>query len=112
MTSEIRIQEWSGRIVASGGCRSGGSPDFRKTLGIILLLGLAPLAMWLLGTAFVRVVPPVYRSGAVLRLPTDKPSAVGPLDSPAVMDEAASALAAGNSPHPMATQVLRSNLTL
>jgi hypothetical protein len=112
MTSKVRIQGWIGKIGASGRSRNGGSPDFRKTLGIILLLGLAPLAMWLLGTAIVEVVPPVYRSEAVLRLPTDKASAVGPLDSPAVIDEAASALATGNSPDPMATQVLRSNLTL
>ena len=112
MISRTRIQGWFGKVGASGRGRIGGSPDFRKTLGTILALGLAPLAIWLLGTAIVRVVPPVYRSEAVLRLPASAADAGNPLAFPAVIDEAASALAAGRAPNPMATQVLRSNLTL
>lgn len=112
MTSEIRIHGWISRIGASGRGRSGASPDFRKTLGIILALGLAPLAMWLLGTAIVQVAPPVYQSEAVLRLPASAANASNPLASPAVIHEAASTLAAGESRDPMATQVLRSHLTL
>jgi hypothetical protein len=60
----------------------------------------------------VRVAPPVYRSEAVLRLPAGAANTANPLASPAVIDEAALALADGRTPNPMETQVLRSNLTL
>jgi hypothetical protein len=85
---------------------------FRKTLGIVLAVGLAPLAMWLVGTAIVRVAPPVYQSEAILRLPASVANTRDPLASPAVINEAASTLAAGASRDPMATQVLRSHLIL
>jgi hypothetical protein len=112
MRSEIRIQGWIAGIGASEGGQLGRSPAFRKTLGIILAIGLAPLAMWLVGTAIVRVVPPVYQSEAVLRLPASTATASNPLASPDVINEAATTLAAGASRDPMATQVLRSHLIL
>lgn len=112
MTSKIRIQGWSAKVGACGADRSEGSPAFRKTLGIILAIGLAPLAMWLIGTAIVRVAPPVYQSEAVLRLPASAANASNPLASPAVIDEAASTLATGTLRDPMATEVLRSHLIL
>ena len=81
-------------------------------MGILLVLGLAPLTMWLLGTAIVEVAPAVYQSEAVLRLPDSAAAIANPLASPAVINEAALSLAAGKAPNPMATAVLRSNLTL
>ena len=81
-------------------------------MGVILAVGLAPLAMWLIGTAIVRVAPPVYQSEAVLKLPATAADAINPLGSAEVIDEAASTLSNGQSPDPMARQMLRSNLTL
>ena len=112
MISEIRVQGWIPTIGAGGRGRIGASPVFRKALAIILALGLAPLAMWLIGTAIVRVAPPVYQSEAVLRLPASATNTTNPVATPAVIDEASLTLAAGASRDPMAAQVLRSQLTL
>ena len=112
MISGNHTQGWIAEIGAGGVDRGGVSPAFRKTLGIILLIALAPLAMWLVGTAIVRMVPPVYQSEAVLRLPASAPMTANPVATPAVIDEAALTLADGAARDPMATQVLRSQLTL
>jgi hypothetical protein len=112
MISEIRVQGWTPRIGAGGRGRIGASPVFQKALAIILALGLAPLAMWLVGTAIVRVAPPVYQSEAVLRVPASAANTTNPVTTPAVINEASLTLAAGSARDPMATQVLRSQLTL
>jgi hypothetical protein len=113
MTWGIRIQGWwSGKTSTRRRRRSGLSPDFRKTWGTILAIGLAPLMMWLVGTAMVQVASPVYQSEAVLKLPPTTADAADPLGSPALIDEAASTLATGHLADPMAKQMLRSNLTL
>ena len=113
MTWGIRIQGWwSGKTSTSRRRQSGLSPDFRKTLGILLTIGLTPLAMWLVGTVIVQVAPPVYQSEAVLKLPAATEAAVDPLGSAALIDEVASTLSTGHSTDPMAKQMLRSNLIL
>jgi hypothetical protein len=111
MISETFIRGLSPGIGVAGQGRSGVSPAFRKTLGLILATGLAPLAMWLLGTAIVRMAPPVYQSEAVLRLPASAAKTGNPVATPAVIDEAAQTLGAEASRDPMATQMLRSQLT-
>ena len=113
MTWGIRIEGWlSSTIGVSGVCRRGLSPDFRRSLAFILAVGLAPLGMWLIGTAIVHIAPPVYQSEAILKLPATTADAAHALASAAVIDEAASTLAPGRSPDPMAKQMLWSNLTL
>jgi hypothetical protein len=112
MISKIFIRGLSPGSGARGQGQRGASPAFRKTLGIILAAGLAPLAMWLVGTAIVRVAPPVYQSEAVLRVPASAATTANPVATPAVIDEAATTLGAKASHDPMATQVLRSQLTL
>jgi hypothetical protein len=54
----------------------------------------------------------VYQSEAVLRLPASAAKDANPVATPAVIDQAAQTLSAGASRDPMATQVLRSHLTL
>ncbi|MCW1922782.1 hypothetical protein OKA05_09490 [Luteolibacter arcticus] len=112
MTWKIRIRAAMAGIGARLPFQGVGSLGFRKALTLITVLGFAPLAMWMLGTAIVRVTPPVYRSQAVLRLPAATPRTADPLRSPSVIDAAASALAAGATPDPMAKQVLCSDVTL
>ncbi|MEK7953144.1 hypothetical protein [Luteolibacter soli] len=112
MISEIRTEGWIGKITKGGQREKGGSPDFRKALGIILAVGLAPLAMWLVGTAIIQVAPPVYQSEAILRLPAATMDTLGNAGAAAIIDEAAAALSAGHSPDPMAKLLLRSHLTL
>lgn len=111
MISKNCIGGWIAGIGAGGSGWSGVSPAFRKTLGIILALVLSPLSMWLVGTAIVRVAPPVYQSEAVLRLPANVAGTADPAATPAVIDETAPTLAAGALPDPMAAQMLRARIT-
>jgi hypothetical protein len=82
----------------------------------MIVLGLLPFAIWLIGSGIVMVTPPVYHGGAMVRIDTEanpSPHATSErLKSDEVVERAARSLAGDAAPDPMSEYLLWSSLSV
>ncbi len=102
-----------------------GTPSVSKrvwrAVALMALIGLMPFGAWLVGTGIVWATPPLYQSGAVLRVDASPGGRekvrqeVARLKSDSVVGPAAQALApgtGGTSSDPMSAYILWSSLSV
>ncbi len=107
------------RPEAADGVKTGFCGIFRnrtwKWLALLVLSGVLPFGVWLIGTAMTWVAPPSYQSSALVRVaPGSLPAeevAAGMRSGP-VMKEAARLLAADAGDHPMSKYLLSTSLSV